>query len=295
MFSMGSRRVAQGMGMGQTADIDADLPADAAVVCDDQTALADEVRRDLDRLFGPTPAADPAPEPVRVAFIDRPATPVRRPFMGLTFRDAALAASAAVAGLLAGAMMAPRLATDDAPVRTAEASGLKQAQTARDPALFAMAATTSPASAPPAAAVVTAPNAAPPPPAASSVRARATSPTPSRFGEETATSAEVSEAADCAAMPTLADEMVCDSPRLAAAQSALDTAYDAALASADRPRALRREQADWLEQRDVAARRSAGALERFYDLRSEELWRRAEEAEGYDVADDASAWQDGRR
>jgi uncharacterized protein len=93
-------------------------------------------------------------------------------------------------------------------------------------------------------------------------------------------------------MPTLADERICDSARLAAAQEELSAAYNAALAAAERPRALLREQADWLDARDVAARRSDGALERLYRRRTEELWRRADQGRVGD--EDASFWRDER-
>jgi uncharacterized protein len=94
-------------------------------------------------------------------------------------------------------------------------------------------------------------------------------------------------------MPSLADEMVCESARLATAQEELNAAYDAALAAAERPRALRREQADWLDARDLAARRSDRALEQLYRRRTDELWRQADEARFAD--DEAYYGRDGRR
>jgi uncharacterized protein YecT (DUF1311 family) len=276
--------------MSQPADIEAAPPARPDVARDDGAALADEVGRDLDQLFAPPPtSADPPHEPIRVAFVERPAA--RRRVMGLTLRDAALAASAAVAGVLAGVVFAPH-GIGEAP-RPAPAKPSPPAASGGPEliALSALAAGPEPASAPPPARSVRAP---PPVAAAPAPRPVRAAPAPP------AAAADEGEPLDrvddgCAALPTLADEMVCDTPRLAAAQAALDSAYDAALAAADRPRALRREQADWLAQRDMAARRSEAALERFYRLRTDELWRRADEAEGYDIADDARTWSDDRR
>jgi uncharacterized protein YecT (DUF1311 family) len=288
--------------MSQTVDIDAGISAAGDVAPDDQAALADEVRRDLDRLFAPPAAAEPPPEAVRVAFVERAAARERRRFLGLSLRDAVLAACAAAAGLAAGSALAPHWAArGPAPSRAAEAAALKPSQPAARPELLALSAVDPPASAPaplPSAADARLRPPAPPPATVASVRPRAEAAVRRSSGAqaavETETSERVPDAGDCAEMPTLADEMVCDLPRLAAAQADLNAAYDAALSSVERPRALRREQADWLEQREVAARRSEGALERFYRLRTEELWRRTDEARGGPAEAD-TAFADGVR
>jgi uncharacterized protein YecT (DUF1311 family) len=285
--------------MSQTADIDAGTPAEADVAPDDQPALADEVRRDLDRLFAPPAAPEPPPEAVRVAFVERAATRDRKRFLGLSLRDAVLAACAAAAGLATGSALAPHWAArGPAPTRTAEAAALKPSQPAARPDLLALSAVDRPVPAPlPSAADARLRPAAPQPATVAAVRRR-TEPVVRRSSAaavvETETSERVPDAGDCAEMPTLADEMVCDVPRLAAVQAELNAAYDAALSSVDRPRALRREQADWLEQREVAARRSERALERFYRLRTEELWRRTDEAR-QGPAEAETAFADGVR
>src|SRR5690606_41012674 len=57
---------------------------------------------------------------------------------------------------------------------------------------------------------------------------------------------------DCRYARSFSEQMVCDSPRLAAADRAMDAAYDRAIRAGAPPRWLRQEQDDWLAIRDDA-------------------------------------------
>ncbi|MBS0331761.1 MAG: DUF1311 domain-containing protein [Proteobacteria bacterium] len=75
----------------------------------------------------------------------------------------------------------------------------------------------------------------------------------------------------CADARGLADQMVCADPRLAAADRELARAYRRALQAGAPPEALRRDQREWLADREDAARRSPRALAEAYDQRIDEL------------------------
>jgi len=84
---------------------------------------------------------------------------------------------------------------------------------------------------------------------------------------------------DCRYARSASEQMVCDSPRLAAADRAMDAAYDRAIRAGAPPRWLRREQDDWLEIREDAARHSSAAVADVYDQRISELRAIARDAE----------------
>jgi len=83
---------------------------------------------------------------------------------------------------------------------------------------------------------------------------------------------------DCGRANSLAEEMVCSDPALAAADRQLARAFRQALRSGAPQDQLRGEQDDWLEIREDAARRSPRALASVYDQRIEELNTIANEA-----------------
>jgi uncharacterized protein YecT (DUF1311 family) len=76
---------------------------------------------------------------------------------------------------------------------------------------------------------------------------------------------------DCAAAPTRAEALVCADPGLAEADRRMRRAYVAALRNGAPADLLAREQDDWLEARDDAARYSREALEDVYRQRIAEL------------------------
>lgn len=76
---------------------------------------------------------------------------------------------------------------------------------------------------------------------------------------------------DCRWAVSLAEEMVCGDPRLAAADRRLAEAYQRALAAGVPGRWLRAEQDDWLRIREQAARRSPAAVADVYEQRTAEL------------------------
>lgn len=75
---------------------------------------------------------------------------------------------------------------------------------------------------------------------------------------------------DCRHARSRAEHMVCDDPRLAAADRALHHAFEAAMRRAPDPRALRAEQDRWLVARERAAPDPA-AVAAVYHLRIDEL------------------------
>lgn len=77
---------------------------------------------------------------------------------------------------------------------------------------------------------------------------------------------------DCADAPSLAQQMVCDDRRLAAADQRMKAAYAAALDAGVPYRALARDQADWLEVREEAADVGRGAVMDLYRQRTQRLW-----------------------
>ncbi|MET0271919.1 MAG: lysozyme inhibitor LprI family protein [Phenylobacterium sp.] len=70
---------------------------------------------------------------------------------------------------------------------------------------------------------------------------------------------------------TLAEQMICEDPRLASADRRLNRAYQRAMGSGVPPRELRAEQQDWLDIREQAAERSPRALASVYEQRIDEL------------------------
>lgn len=76
---------------------------------------------------------------------------------------------------------------------------------------------------------------------------------------------------NCRFARTGAEQMVCEEPDLAAADRRLNDAYEQAVASGITRRAMRREQDDWLQFREDAARESPQAVSRLYEQRIEEL------------------------
>lgn len=76
---------------------------------------------------------------------------------------------------------------------------------------------------------------------------------------------------DCSAARSLAEQMVCEDPRLAAADRRMAQAYRRAMASGAPPAMLREDQADWLDVREQAARYSPDAVAAVYRQRIGEL------------------------
>ena len=77
--------------------------------------------------------------------------------------------------------------------------------------------------------------------------------------------------ADCAAPGSLAEEMICADPGLAAADRQMARAFRRALRSGAPYHDLRAEQRDFMALREDAALRSPRALARLYDQRIEDL------------------------
>ena len=76
---------------------------------------------------------------------------------------------------------------------------------------------------------------------------------------------------DCAGAASLGERMVCEDPGLAAADRQMSRAYRRALDAGAPPAELREDQRDWLDIREVAARRSPGAVAAIYRQRIAEL------------------------
>lgn len=75
----------------------------------------------------------------------------------------------------------------------------------------------------------------------------------------------------CAEAPSLAAQMVCREPALAAADRRMRRAYDEALAAGVPAEMLALEQADWRDIREMAAQRSPRAVASIYRQRTDEL------------------------
>jgi uncharacterized protein YecT (DUF1311 family) len=80
----------------------------------------------------------------------------------------------------------------------------------------------------------------------------------------------------CRDAPTPAYEMVCSDMRLAEADRRMKRAYSAALAAGVPPGELRRDQEDWLDVREDAARISRRAVADIYRQRTRELFAMAD-------------------
>jgi uncharacterized protein len=78
-------------------------------------------------------------------------------------------------------------------------------------------------------------------------------------------------ALDCAAVVSLAQDIACRDPGLRAADRRMAEAYVGALAAGASERRLRRDQVDWLNLREDAARHSKQAVENLYRQRIQEL------------------------
>lgn len=76
---------------------------------------------------------------------------------------------------------------------------------------------------------------------------------------------------DCAGAASLGERMVCEDTGLAAADRRMSRAYRRALDSGAPADQLREDQRDWLDIREVAARRSPGAVAAIYRQRIAEL------------------------
>ena len=76
---------------------------------------------------------------------------------------------------------------------------------------------------------------------------------------------------DCGGAHTYAEQMVCSDPQLAAADRRLERAYRRALQAGAPRDELSADQEDWLAVRELAARRSPGAVAAVYQQRIEEL------------------------
>lgn len=75
----------------------------------------------------------------------------------------------------------------------------------------------------------------------------------------------------CAEAPSLAAQMVCRDPALAAADRRMRRAYDEALAAGVPAEILALEQSDWRDIREMAAQRSPRAVASIYRQRTDEL------------------------
>jgi uncharacterized protein YecT (DUF1311 family) len=76
---------------------------------------------------------------------------------------------------------------------------------------------------------------------------------------------------NCRYARTRAESMICNDPRLAAADRRLNRAYEQAIAAGIPRRELREEQDDWLGIREQAARVSPRAVLDIYNQRADEL------------------------
>jgi len=110
---------------------------------------------------------------------------------------------------------------------------------------------------PPSAEQAPAPPLRPEPEAAPAVRAPAAVPVPG--------------ALDCGNVRSLAQDLACRDPGLRAAEGRMSRAYAAALAAGVPEPQLRRDQVDWLNMREDAARYSKQAVENMYRQRIQEL------------------------
>ncbi|HYG27616.1 MAG TPA: lysozyme inhibitor LprI family protein [Caulobacteraceae bacterium] len=78
---------------------------------------------------------------------------------------------------------------------------------------------------------------------------------------------------NCRYARTTSERMICVDPNLAAADRHLNRAYEAAIASGVPERVLRRQQDEWLNAREAAARHGPRAVAQVYDARIGELER----------------------
>jgi uncharacterized protein YecT (DUF1311 family) len=128
---------------------------------------------------------------------------------------------------------------------------------------------------------------APPPPLPRPAEPRAptpprvaalTPPPPLQAAPETAPSPpQVRAGLDCADAGSLAEEMICSDPDIAAADREMSRAYRRALRAGTPAGALRADQRDWLAIREDAARHSRRALAQVYQQRIDELNDAADE------------------
>lgn len=120
--------------------------------------------------------------------------------------------------------------------------------------------------------------AAPPPPTPAAPLPRETpSAVESAQAAAVRTSPEPRRFDACADAPTPAYEMVCRDRWLAQADQRMKRAYSAALAAGVPPEALRRDQEDWLDVREDAARISRQAVADIYRQRTRELFAMADD------------------
>lgn len=98
-------------------------------------------------------------------------------------------------------------------------------------------------------------------------------PAPTRFAELSAEPRypPARDEGQCGWGDSQAQQLVCQDRRLAAADRRMRRAYEAALRAGSPERELAEDQADWLNVREEAARRSTGAVAAIYDQRIDEL------------------------
>ena len=115
------------------------------------------------------------------------------------------------------------------------------------------------------------PPAAPPPPWAQAPRLPPQAPRPPRAPAPRETDRAMIPTVDCAAPGSLADEMTCADPALAAADRQMARAFRRAVRAGAPYGELRAEQNDFMAMREDAALRSPRALARLYDQRIDDL------------------------